>query len=117
MAPLWTCELRRNFHRAVEDLHSITANPSEEKDYRGALPDIPSTNYNLSLRDESQLADHIAFLAHSKEGAHAVSAVCIEESDMGLVVCLASNKTPSSVTVTGLRRILDSLSNFARQGK
>jgi hypothetical protein len=117
MVSLWTRELRQGFHEAVEDLHAITANPSEERDYRDSLPDIPSTHYALRLRDELQLADHIAFLAHSQEGVHAISAACVEESDTGLVIRLASNSTPSTLAVTGLTKILNTFSNCARQGK
>ncbi|KAH8771770.1 hypothetical protein F5883DRAFT_415569, partial [Diaporthe sp. PMI_573] len=115
MVSLWTRELRQGFHEAVEDLHAITANPSEERDYRDSLPDIPSTHYALRLRDELQLADHIAFLAHSQEGVHAISAACVEESDTGLVIRLASNSTPSTLAVTGLTKILNTFSNCARQ--
>ncbi|KAI7781806.1 hypothetical protein LA080_014296 [Diaporthe eres] len=117
MTPLWTPELRRDFHEAVETLHAIDEIPSEERDYRSSLPDIPSTYHTLRLRDELQLADHVAYLAHSQEGVHAISAACVEESDNGLVVRLASNRTPSTRTVSGLRTILATFSNGARRGK
>lgn len=117
MTPLWTPELRRDFHEAVETLHAINEVPSEERDYRPLLPDIPSTYHTLRLGDELQLADHVAYLAHSQEGVHAISAACVEESDNGLVIRLASNSTPSSQTVSGLRKILDTFSNGARRGK
>lgn len=117
MTSLWTPELRRDFHEAVETLYAITANPSEEKDYRGLLPDKPSTKYALRLKDELQLADHVAFLAHSQEGVHAISAACVEEGDNGLVIRLASNSTPSANTVLGLTKILNTLSNGACEGR
>lgn len=117
MTSLWTPELRRDFHEAVETLYAITANPSEEKDYRGSLPDTPSTKYALRLKDELQLADHVAFLAHSQEGVYAISAACVEEGDHGLVIRLASNRTPSTPTVSGLTNLLNTFSNGAREGR
>lgn len=117
MTWLWTPQLRRNFHEAVETLHAITENPSEEKVYRDSLPDSPSTDYTLRLGDELQLADHIAFLAHSQEGARAISAACVEDCDNGLVIRLASNSTPSEQTEDGLTKILNTFSNGARRGK
>lgn len=117
MPLLWTAELRRDFHEAVETLRSITENPSEEEDYRNSLPDIPSTNYTFRLKDELKFADHVAFLAHSQEGVHAISAACVEEKENGLVIRLASNSTPSAKTVLGLTKILNTFSNGARDGK
>lgn len=117
MTSLWTPELRRDFHEAVEVLHEITEMPSEERDYRSSLQDIPSTYHTLRLGDELQLADHVAFLAQSQEGALEISAACVEESDNGLVIRLASNRTPSTRTVSGLKKILDTFSNGARRGK
>lgn len=117
MPLLWTPELRRDFHGAVETLRSITENPSEEEDYRNSLPDIPSTHYTFRLKDELKLADHVAFLAHSQEGVQAISAACVEEGESGLVIRLASNSTPSAQTVLGLTKILNTFSNGACDGK
>lgn len=116
MTPLWTPELRRAFHGAVETLYAITQTPSEERDYRDSLPETPSSEYTFRLVDELQLADHVAFLAHSQEGVHDISAACVEESDNGLVIRLASNETPSQRTVSGLEKILATFSNGARSG-
>lgn len=117
MPLLWTPELSRDFHGAVETLRSITENPSEEKDYRNSLPDIPSSHYTFRLKDELKLADHVAFLAHSQEGVFAISAACVEESKNGLVIRLASNSTPSEKAVSGLTKILNTFSDGARDGK
>lgn len=117
MPLLWTPELSREFHGAVETLRSITENPSEEEDYKNSLPDIPSSHYTFRLKDELKLADHVAFLAHSQEGVFAISAACVEESKNGLVIRLASNSTPSEKTVSGLTKILNTFSDGARDGK
>ena len=72
---------------------------------------------SCSLRDELQLADHVAFLAHSQEGVEAISGACVEEGQAGLIVRLASNHTPCPATVSGLQRLLCSVGGGATQGK
>ncbi|KAH8657903.1 hypothetical protein BX600DRAFT_524038 [Xylariales sp. PMI_506] len=117
MPNLWEPKLRRDFHRAVESLHNVTRNPAAEFMYRDSgAPEPDSPSYTLRLRDELQLADHIAFLAHSQEGVQAVSGVCVEETVDGLVIRLASNHTPIKSTEDGLRRILNTVSEGARLG-
>lgn len=116
MSHLWTPRLRRDFHEAVEKLHDVTKTPSEETSYNLTLSESDSQTYTLRLRDELQLADHVAFLAHSQEGVEAISGVCVEEVDAGLAIRLASNRTPCQETVSGLRKILSTLSHGAAQG-
>lgn len=117
MASLWTPNLSRNFYTAVESLLSLTQNPLEEEAYSTALANAESTGYTLRLKDELQLADHIAFLAHSSEGVHAVSAACVEERDSELLIRLASNQTPPEATVSGLREIIRTFSEGIQHGK
>ena len=73
MPDFWTPRLRRDFHQAVETLHGVTKNPSAEVSYREPPTEANSKNYTLRLKDELQLANHIAFLAHSQEGVEAIS--------------------------------------------
>ncbi|KAJ0108382.1 hypothetical protein J7T55_005359 [Diaporthe amygdali] len=93
MTRLWTPQLRREFHKAVETLYETSNNPSEEINYRNSLRDAPPSRHTLQLRDELQLADHVAYLAHTQEGAYTISAACVEENENGLIIRLASNRT------------------------
>lgn len=88
----------------MEELFSTAQNPIEERAYRETLADTSPTSHTLRFKDELQLADHIAFLAHSQEGVHAISAACIEEKHAEITIRLASNHTPSVPTVSGLKR-------------
>lgn len=100
----------------MEELFSTAQNPIEERAYRETLADTSPTSHTLRFKDELQLADHIAFLAHSQEGVHAISAACIEEKHAEITIRLASNHTPSVPTVSGLRKILHTFSEGARLG-
>lgn len=123
MPNLWTAELQYAFHSTVEKLHKrVEKNPLAEVDYRTQNRQYEKRNdnsqYTLSLMHELQLADHLAFLAHTEEGVKAISAVCVEEKgdgldegDDGLLVILASNETPSDETVSGLQTLLNVLSS------
>jgi hypothetical protein len=114
MPNFWTTDLRRDFHQAVNRLHRVERSPSGEKHYRHSLPQGDGASpYTLRLRDELQMADHIAFLAQSQEGVESISAVCVEESANGLVFRLASNHTPSVSTIAGLRKFLNTLRDGA----
>ncbi len=114
---LWTPNLERDFHRAVETLHEITENPTVEASYCQPSTEADSENYVFRLRDELQLINHIAFLAHSQEGVKSISGACAEEVRGGLIIRLASNHTPSPDTVSGLRKILSTVSGGAGQGQ
>jgi hypothetical protein len=117
MPDLWTPKLRKDFHEALETLYAETRTPSAEALYCESLSEADSKNYTLRLRDELQLANHIAFLAHSQEGAGAISGACVEEVRDGLIIRLASNQTPSKDTVSKVRDILNTLSRGATQGE
>lgn len=71
------------------------------------------------LGEEQHFADHIAFLAHDKEGARFVAAVAIEEDQEGqsLTIRVAANMTPSEQTLQGLTGIFQVLESYARKGK
>jgi hypothetical protein len=111
-------ESQRKFHQAVEALRNVTENPLSEELYRVREPDghCGSTRI-LRFGDELQIADHIAFLAHSEQGVEAISAVCVEERVNGLVFRLASNSTPSEATVSGLKILLEDLSHSVTAGE
>lgn len=113
---MWTPRLREDFHQALETLYAETKTPSAEASYCESLTEGDSKNYTLRLRDELQLANHIAFLAHSQEGVEAISGACVENVGDGLIIRLASNHTPSRGTVSELRRILSTMSRGATQG-
>ena len=117
MTQLWTSELRRNFHEAVETLHRVTKTPSAEVSNPESVTGLESREYSLRLRDELQLTNHIAFLAHSQEGVEAISGSCVEEATDGLTIRLASNHTPSPGTISGLRKILGTVSEGATKGE
>lgn len=58
--------------------------PYREINYRDRLRGHEqSSDHILSLRDEGQLADHIAFLAHTREGSSRITALCVEERPNG----------------------------------
>ena len=117
MPYLWTSRLREDFHQALEKLYAETKTPSTEASYHELLTKADSKNYTLQLRDELQLTNHIAFLAHSQEGVEAISGACVEEVEDGLIIRLASNHTPSPGTVSELQTILSTVSRGATQGK
>lgn len=117
MPSLWTARLRQDFHQALETLHAETKTPSPEVSYDESLIGTGSKNYTLRMRDELQLANHIAFLAHSQEGVEAISGACVEEVGDGLTIRLASNHTPTPDTVSELRNILSTMSKGATQGE
>ena len=67
----------------------------------------------------THFADHIAFLAHNKEGAKYVAAVTIEEDREGqsLTIRVAANLTPSKNVLHSLSGIFQVLESYARKGK
>ncbi|KAM9874554.1 hypothetical protein VDGL01_11384 [Verticillium dahliae] len=115
---IWTTSSSRSFHTSVAKLYKLTQTPSEAQYYRdGTTPD--PDGHVLSLRDELQMADKIAFLAHWEEGVRKVSAVTLEEQPSGLVVVLASNSTPSRSIIAGLRDIFAKVCQYSvlRKGR
>lgn len=70
----------------------------------------------LSIEDEGQLANDIAFIAASEEGVAAVSAACVEEKTQTgeLIVHLAANEGVSATVqnaVAGIARALQQASS------
>ena len=113
---IWTPALDREFHRRVLELSKLTETPAAAQYCRDrAVPE--STDHVLSFRDELQIADDIAFLSHSEEGAHHVSAVTLQEHPGCLIVLLASNSTPSKATIQGLGEIVTIIRQYAVQSK
>lgn len=112
--------IRTNFHSNVTKLYQKTREPSAPINYRGRQY-TSSSSYVLLHEEEQHLADGLAFLAQSKEGPDCVSAVMLEQrvlsGSMGLVVRLASNKTPAAKTVEGLRVFLEAVGEYARAGE
>ncbi|OTA54455.1 hypothetical protein K449DRAFT_426227 [Hypoxylon sp. EC38] len=102
-------KLQKNLDRAVKKLLDITQNPSTEVSY-------PTPVLRQTPEDESQLANHMAFLAQSHEGAKYISAACVEEMKGGSVIRLASNETPSEHTRYGLGTILNTMKDGITQG-
>ncbi|KAI1503457.1 hypothetical protein F5X99DRAFT_375291 [Biscogniauxia marginata] len=112
----WTSSMKRGFHEAVSQLRKINDNPEGQKDYRDDFP-LHSEGYILTLHDERQLADDIAFLAHTKDEVYSISAVTILEKSGGITLILASNRTPTDLTVSVLRKILSLVKNYSITGK
>ena len=110
MPNFWTPRIQEEFHRALESLRQVTEQPLSETLYRDAHSVDRSTDaHQLQFEHERQIADHIAYLAHSQESVEAISAACAEEHDDRLVVRLASNHTPSEATLSGLEQFLETI--------
>ena len=105
----------QKFYQAVRHLRNLTDQPSEEHSYRKDIP-TQSAKHLLKAEDEMQLADDIAFLAQREEGVENVTAVTLQEKAHGLVICLASNHTPSDKTVGELNEIMALVSEYASEG-
>ncbi|CAI7621364.1 unnamed protein product [Penicillium glandicola] len=103
-----------DFYRAVRNLCKLTDQPSEEHSYRNTPP-TQSAKHLLKAEDEMQLADDIAFLAQWQEGVKYVTAVTLQEKAHGLVICLASNHTPSNKTVGELNEIMALMTKYASE--
>lgn len=106
-------EVEEKFHRLSSELADTQW---DEIHYPRPSRDSDDADHTLSLRHELKLANHLAFLAQNTGGACTVSAVCLEETEDGLVARLASNENPRQKTVDGLQAIMDSLSRYSRQG-
>jgi hypothetical protein len=117
MPNFWTPVLQREFHEAVISLYGTNNEPADEVIYRNyTLKSKQQCGQTLRLDHELQIADHFAYLAHAREGVEAISAVCIEERDRGMLVRLASNHTPAKEVIRGLRMVLDHLSHGVSKG-
>ena len=117
MPTFWTPLMEQRFHRAVAALQRVAKDSSDEIVYGDPqLRDDQTGGYSLKFKHELQIANHMAYLAHSEEGVEAISAACVEEHDGGLVLRLASNHSPTASTVAGLRALLDIISAGVAQG-
>ncbi|KAI3530163.1 hypothetical protein CABS02_14611 [Colletotrichum abscissum] len=110
----WTLMLKADFHGTIASLQQLTNIPSEPRAYReGATPQA-HTNV-LSIEDEIQMTNSIAFLAHRNEGAKFVSTVTLREYPDRLQVVLAGNTTPSSGARHELANIMTHLGKLSRR--
>lgn len=118
MLSLWTRELKISFHKTVFELAKTRQNPLPPINYRGQLHEsnVRQLEHVLSLKDELQLADHIAFLAQVSEGFAPISAVCIEERQAGLKVVLARNELRDAHVLKGLRQVVQALGRCCQEG-
>jgi hypothetical protein len=118
MPNFWTPRIQEEFHQALEALRRVTEQPLGETLYRDAQSVDRSTDpHQLQFEHERQIADHIAYLAHSKESVEAISAACVEKHDEQLVIRLASNHTPSEATLSGLGKLLETIRVGAAESK
>ncbi len=74
-------------------------------------------SHTFPFEVERQLADDVAFIAASEEGARRVSAVIIEEGNgAGLTVRLAANEGVPEAVSTSLKEIFAVLQQCANEG-
>lgn len=113
-----TSATRIEFHTNVVKLLEKTNEPCEPVNYLGREY-VSREDYVLLHEEEQHLADGIAFLARAKEGPKYISAVTLEQSisPASLIIRLSSNTTPSNENFEGLRRVLDTVAEYARAGK
>ncbi|KAK1514254.1 hypothetical protein CABS01_16744 [Colletotrichum abscissum] len=111
----WAPPLKAEFHRTIASLQQLTNIPSEPRAYyAGATP--RAHIHILSIEDEIQMTNSIAFLAHRNEGVKFVSTVALREYPERLQVVLAGNTTPSSSARRELAKIMTHLSKISRKG-
>ena len=119
VANFWTDDAKRIFHENVRALKGKHQDPCLPRNYRTRR--LPTSEcHRLSFEDELQIADHIAYLAHYKEGSERVAAAVVQElqdGKPGLVIRLAANKTPPTEIMAGLEKIIEVVENHARAGK
>jgi hypothetical protein len=118
----WTQASKRNFHQNVVELYKWNREPCGAENYRCQSAQ-ESDQYVLSRGEEQHIADHLAFLAQSEEGARTVSAATVEEHGehgehgTGLTIRLAGNQTPSEEVLRGLEDILAIVQAYATKGQ
>ncbi|KAI3532642.1 hypothetical protein CABS02_13787 [Colletotrichum abscissum] len=117
MPLLWTTDDEIKFHQAVVRLSKLRQTPHQEVNYRQQYRESrQSSDHVLRLQDEMQLADHVAYLAHSSEGFEKIAAVCVEEQPdrKGLIIRLARNELRDTEEVESIRGLLRILEDCAR---
>jgi hypothetical protein len=105
-----------SFYRTVDNVASRGRPPRAPESITPTPPPI-SDGRLLSLDDETDLAEHIAFLAQTQDGADDVSAAMVEEHGSSLVVKVASNSPMPQEVMDGFNRLFDRLRAYAREGK
>ncbi|KZL65166.1 ott 1508-like deaminase [Colletotrichum incanum] len=119
MPLLWTINDETKFHQAIAQLSKLRQTPLQEANYRHQYRGGPqSSDHVLRLEDEMQLADHVAFIAHSSEGFPEIAAACIEErpDQQGLLIRLARNELRRTEEVKSIRCLLRVLEGCASGG-
>ena len=121
---IWTTALSESFYKNIKRLpNNNNQSVCLPKNYRiSNRQRSDSGTYALHYEEELHLADHVAFLAHYKEGVEFVSAVTIEESGESLnppslTVRLASNETPTTDVSKGLKKIFAIVADHANEGE
>lgn len=102
---------------ASKDIPGDARNYSVEEWERNQSPH-KTNQYSLSLRDEQRLADDLAYIAASREGGIAVSAVALEENLQlpGLTIRLAANRSIPEQVPKQLNALLSLLQARAKRG-
>ncbi|CAG8950794.1 hypothetical protein HYFRA_00003010 [Hymenoscyphus fraxineus] len=121
---IWTTESSKRFYKAVQLLDRKLGgrdggkSPVHPADYRADVGNTSdSSDYTLSYSEELDLADDFAFLAAVKgDDPEYVSATVVEEQRdaPGLIIRLASNKTPKEKVVESLRGFIGMIQDHAR---
>ncbi|KAK2005404.1 hypothetical protein LZ32DRAFT_510872, partial [Colletotrichum eremochloae] len=116
MPLLWTIEDETKFHQAIVQVSKLRQTPRQEANYRHQYRGgLQSSDHVLRLEDEMQLADHVAFIAHSSEGFSEIAAACVEErpDQQGLLIRLARNELQRTEEVESIRCLLRVLEGCA----
>ncbi|KAK7433960.1 hypothetical protein Landi51_13735 [Colletotrichum acutatum] len=119
MPLLWTTDDGIEIHQAVLRLSKLRQTPHQEVNYRQRYRESRQpSDHVLRPEDEMQMADHIAYLAHSSEGFAEIAAVCVEEQpdQQGLLIRLARNELRDTEEVENLRGLLRVLEECASGG-
>ncbi|KAL9604450.1 MAG: hypothetical protein Q9179_001839 [Wetmoreana sp. 5 TL-2023] len=90
-------EFRKNIVSLAQASNSVPADARDYSltDWESRHPNDSNAQRRLSLDDERRIADDLAYIAASREGGEAVSAVTLEEQvkSPGLTVRLAANRS------------------------
>ena len=108
---LWIGSEQQRFTNAVSKLQNLSEIPNNPTThdiltYRSRSSD-PQREWQLDITEEQRLADDLAFLAASQQGAKYVSAVTVEEhrSPMAISIKVSSNDGINSVVIETFKRI------------
>ncbi|KAL8729712.1 MAG: hypothetical protein Q9166_004540 [cf. Caloplaca sp. 2 TL-2023] len=111
---------RRNFVALAKRTDSVPVNPKTYswKQRQISHPEAINEQHILSVQDEQRLADDIAYLAASREGVEAVTAVALEEraQPTSLVIRLAANASIPDDVLVQVDTILGLLHDRAMEG-